>query len=208
MNKFRFKIKKLSGFIRFSEDKAFTLIELLVVIAIIGTLSTIAFISLSGANDSAEDSKKIANIRSIQNALLQYKLEKGGYPEVKSATAGDANKCYAGDDAKNGLGDVLGDYLPGFKWSDAEYFYGSDVAKATLAGTATEYVIGVKLSGENDVLNSDVDEATATPATDPIVKHADLFGSTYVDNTNGCKCDDAPGRNRILCKQLKTQKLN
>ena len=186
MNKFRFKIKKLSGFIRFSEDKAFTLIELLVVIAIIGTLSTIAFISLSGANDSANDAKKIANLRSLQTALLQYQAEEGGYPEVATA-----EECGA---AGVGLKTELGKFLPNFDFSDEDYFYGSDTAftgtGSTQASTADEYVIGVTLSNDNEVLNNDVDEATATPAGSTLVDDG-VFSSAYTNDTDLCLCDDA-----------------
>ncbi len=61
--------------------KGFTLIELLVVIAIIGVLASMVMSSLNDARARARDAKRIADIRSIQNALELYHLDNGSYPE-------------------------------------------------------------------------------------------------------------------------------
>lgn len=60
--------------------KGFTLIELLVVIAIIGILSSIVMVSLSGAKTKSRDSKRAADIRSIQVALELYYTDYQMYP--------------------------------------------------------------------------------------------------------------------------------
>lgn len=59
---------------------AFTLIELLVVVAIIGLLATMSVIAFSNARKSARDSKRIADIRTIQKALDEYIQEYGAPP--------------------------------------------------------------------------------------------------------------------------------
>lgn len=60
--------------------KGFTLIELLVVVAIIGILATVVLTSLNTAREKARDAKRLADIRTIQNAMELYYLDNGRYP--------------------------------------------------------------------------------------------------------------------------------
>jgi prepilin-type N-terminal cleavage/methylation domain-containing protein len=62
-----------------NNNKGFTLIELLVVIAIIGLLSSIVLASLSGARSKSRDTKRVAEMRSIETALTLYALSNNGY---------------------------------------------------------------------------------------------------------------------------------
>lgn len=59
-------------------QKGFTLIELLVVVAIIGLLSSVVLASLQGARSKARDTKRVAETRSIEKALLLYSLDHNG----------------------------------------------------------------------------------------------------------------------------------
>jgi len=70
----------------------FTLIELLVVIAIIGILSTLAVVSLGSARIRARDSKRVADMRSLQSALEVFYTDRGTYPVL--ATAGNIEEMY------------------------------------------------------------------------------------------------------------------
>jgi type II secretion system protein G len=70
--------------------RGFTLIELLVVIAIIGVLASIVMVSLSGAKSKSRDSKRQADIKSIQLALAMYYNDNGMYPTNIYAAAGAA----------------------------------------------------------------------------------------------------------------------
>ena len=64
----------------FKEKHGFTLIELMVVIAIIGILSTLAVVSLGNARVRARDSKRLADMRSLQSALEIYYTDQQSYP--------------------------------------------------------------------------------------------------------------------------------
>lgn len=60
----------------------FTLIELLVVVAIISLLSSVIFASLNSARAKAKDTRKIADLKSLQTALELYYNDNGKYPGV------------------------------------------------------------------------------------------------------------------------------
>lgn len=68
--------------------KGFTLIELLVVIAIIGLLSTLAIVSLNSARQKSRDTKREADIRTIQSAVELCTNEAGSPPAVAASWAG------------------------------------------------------------------------------------------------------------------------
>lgn len=61
---------------------AFTLIELLVVIAIIGILSSVVLAALSGARESARDTKRQQDIRQIRTAIQMYMNDNSGNPPL------------------------------------------------------------------------------------------------------------------------------
>lgn len=67
--------------------KGFTLIELLIVIAIIGLLATLAIISLTTAQRKARDTKRIADMKSIQTAAELYFSDQSTYPAPGNWTA-------------------------------------------------------------------------------------------------------------------------
>jgi len=68
--------------------KGFTLIELLVVIAIIGLLSTLAIVSLNTARQKSRDTKRMADIRTLQSAVELCTNEAGSPPAVPANWAG------------------------------------------------------------------------------------------------------------------------
>lgn len=77
---------------KLNKEKGFTLIELLVVIAIIGVLSTLAVVSLNNARQKSRDSKRVSDIKQIQNALELYYNDVNGYPDAQAAiTLGSTN---------------------------------------------------------------------------------------------------------------------
>lgn len=60
---------------------AFTLLELLIVIFIIAIISTLAYVSLESARAKGRDTRRLADIHNIRQALELYKDTEGGYPE-------------------------------------------------------------------------------------------------------------------------------
>lgn len=60
--------------------KGFTLIELLVTISIIAILATIGLVSYSVVTKQGRDSKRKADLRTIQSALEQYHADQLYYP--------------------------------------------------------------------------------------------------------------------------------
>jgi type II secretion system protein G len=72
--------------------RGFTLIELLVVIAVIGILASIIMVSVSGARAKGRDSRRVADIKTIQLALANYYNDNGMFPKNIYCT-GTAAPC-------------------------------------------------------------------------------------------------------------------
>ena len=77
----------------------FTIIELLVVIGIIVILASLIIVNINQARMSGRDSKRIADVASIQLALEMYRNANGMYPTEASgwaAAAGSDDATYQG----------------------------------------------------------------------------------------------------------------
>lgn len=73
-------------------NQGFTLIELLVVIAIIGLVSSVISASLASARSKARDTKRVAEMRSIEKALAIYAVNHSGYvPDSSWHSVADAD---------------------------------------------------------------------------------------------------------------------
>ncbi len=90
--------------------KGFTLIELLVVISIIAVLSTIGFLTYTTVLKQGRDSKRQADLRSIQSALEQYRADQGSYPALLSSPlkSPDNTKTYLNQIPQDPSGSAYG----------------------------------------------------------------------------------------------------
>jgi len=103
--------------------KAFTLIELLVVMAIVGVLAGFVIIQMNGAINTANDSKKKANIDTIKKSLIIYGVENGEtYPIETGCTIGSCTT----------LDPAVVDLLPS-ELNGGTYTYESDGSSFTLS---------------------------------------------------------------------------
>ncbi len=64
-----------------TNKKGFTLIELVVVIAILGILAGIAVPRFLNATESARGSRIVADLRTIDSALVLYNVKQGAWPK-------------------------------------------------------------------------------------------------------------------------------
>lgn len=64
----------------FSRRAGFTLIEMLVVVAVIGLLSSAVLVGLNDARERARDSRRVADLRQIQNGLEIFYSNNRFYP--------------------------------------------------------------------------------------------------------------------------------
>ncbi|HIU64362.1 MAG TPA: prepilin-type N-terminal cleavage/methylation domain-containing protein [Candidatus Avacidaminococcus intestinavium] len=68
----------------FKNNKGFTLVELVVVIAILGILAGIAIPRFMDATASARGAKIVADLRTIDSAIMMYQAKEGKLPEDKN----------------------------------------------------------------------------------------------------------------------------
>lgn len=150
--------------------RGFTLIELLVVIAIIAILTSIVVGSLSNAKKSTRDSRRIADIKTIQLALALYYSDHNYYPvniyasssgfpapSSRNGLAGAYLAIVPTDPNKSGvctlgIEDPCYDYLP-LTTASAQTCYSSNSIPPSRykIGTVFENLSASELARDNDV---------------------------------------------------------
>lgn len=128
--------------------KGFTLIELLVVVAVIGILASVILVGVGGFRARGRDSRRITDLRQVQNGLELYFQSNGTYPQRAGSCSATAWTTLANDliNANIGVNQVPQDPTAG-----ASYCYGS-------ASPWNRYVLGATLEdATNPALRDDVD---------------------------------------------------
>lgn len=122
-----------------SNKKGFTLIEVLVVVFIVGLLASVVLVGLGSSRARARDTKRIAELRSVQLALESYYAKFNKYPDKET---------WAADIIGAGIGISN---LPQDPVTEDDYLYGA-------SSNNQSYVVGAILedSGSN-VLRNDED---------------------------------------------------
>ncbi len=115
--------------------KGFTLIELLVVITVIGLLSAMVLVGLSGVRAQGRDTRRVADLRNLQNGLEIYFNKNNTYPSSLS-------------DLGAQLGQLPQDPLNREPYT---YYYG-------VSSDGLHYTLGALLEDEeNSALDNDLD---------------------------------------------------
>lgn len=142
-----------------NKNKGFTLIEMLVVITVIGLLAALILVGLSSFRTRGRDTRRIADLKEVQNGLEVYYMKNGVYPDVGSWEELET--------ALRGAG--AGNSIPRDPVNTDPYLY-------RYCTNGQSYVLGAQLedAGANQkLLDGDIDDATSycnTPisCTDPV----------------------------------------
>ena len=79
------------------KKRGFTLVELLIVIIIIGTLASAMLLLMGTAEDKAEATSILSDMRSMKSVMVIFKLEKGHWPDLDDAAdAAEVKKMLGG----------------------------------------------------------------------------------------------------------------
>ena len=163
--------------------KGFTLIELLIVVAIIGLLATLAIISLTSAQAKARDTKRIADVKSMQNALEMYFNDNAAYPT--STTWATLQTILAPTTGTQYLTSLPATPVT----STATEFYAYAVN-----GTTNKYcLMSILEKTGNQMENQDIDTDNCTTGTPAAVANTYGVGLTSLD------CDDSGSLAYPIC---------
>jgi len=67
-----------------NKNKGFTLIEMLIVITIIALLASLILVGMGGARAKTRDSRRIADLHNVMNALELYYAKDYSYPDASN----------------------------------------------------------------------------------------------------------------------------
>jgi prepilin-type N-terminal cleavage/methylation domain-containing protein len=127
-----------------NKSKGFTLIEMLIVITIIALLASLILVGMGGARAKTRDSRRIADLHNIMNALELYYARYSYYPKNISTWTDLENEL-----TNAGIGVSRIPYDP-IKATRA-YQYGVESSEYQ------DYVLGATLETPDGALDDDID---------------------------------------------------
>lgn len=140
-----------------SKKQGFTIVELLIVVVVIGVLAAIVIVAYNGITASANDSKRVSDLRSLAKVIEIYKVENGGYPRcgatgpntTPSLSSGTAQSCLADELVPNYIGAI-----PVDPTNSGSYIYRYAAGYVQTGPTAFDgtpatdnFILGVRLEG-------------------------------------------------------------
>lgn len=168
--------------------QGFTLIELLIVIAIIGLLATLAIVSLNSAQRKARDTKRVADVKQIQNAVELYFSENAVYPTSAGRTWATFSTSI----------DPYITTVPQDPTNNGTYFYSYAVNNA-----ASEYVIKAVLEDNTTItsgpLGGDDDTSYTTATSGWGALDAVLSTESVTAVNNAVNCTDVASTSGFYC---------
>jgi len=143
--------------------QGFTLIEMLIVIAVISILAGIVLVGITGFQSSARDTKRVGDMRTVQNSLELFYTRCGHYPvgtggcaDAASGTTGDNNTFTDWADLETSLAAAnVADRLPNDPREGSTYEY-------TSGDGGFAYVLKAILENNSNTLN-DTSELDGSP---------------------------------------------
>ncbi len=128
--------------------RGFTLIELVIVISVLAILSGVLVPRVANHMKSARDARRLADIKTIRNAIEQYYLDKGDFPRA------NANSAYGGWDVSHDGNFITAlrehgylEEMPSDPINDGTYhyrYYVYNQGDYDCKGTGKYYVLGIR----------------------------------------------------------------
>lgn len=136
-------MNKIMYYCRYQKKKGFTLVEILVVLSIIGLLSAVVLFSVSQARGKARDSRRLTDLKQLEESLEYYATVNGGYPSSLEQYNTSADFNLTGVLDPEYIGEIPSDP------SGDTYTYGT-IGYSTTGAIKNGYILMAKLESYSD----------------------------------------------------------